>query len=550
MLTVSSLSKTYGQQTVLKNISFTLNRGQRLGLVGPNGCGKTTLLRILIGDESPDSGSGRWTIPNIRLGYLPQGFQFLPDETISGFIERMQGNLPALENRLQKLAAALGEQPTRKDLREEYDAVLAQLSTAAEDSGNAPAVLAALGLGDVPPQHPAGQLSGGQKTRLSLAGALLANPHVLLLDEPTNHLDISMLEWLEDWLMNFRGAVLIVSHDRMFLDHVVTGILELDENQHTLKEYEGNYSAYVETKQAERDRQQQAYVDQQEEIARLQSTSRRVRSDAQFHRGGKTDDKDKFAKGFFADRSLERVRLAKQIENRIERMLHEDRIDKPRSSWQMKLEFGDVPESGKNVILLEDVSIGYGDRVLLAGLQRRVRLGERLVIVGPNGCGKTTLLRTIAGLLPPLHGEVRLGSHVQPGYMAQEQENLPKEGNPLTLILGIVSQSETDARSYLHKFLFAGDEVFTPISSLSYGERARLSLACLAAQGCNLLLLDEPLNHLDIPSRARFEQALLDFPGTVVVVTHDRYFIQSFASDVWNLEQTENGHIRKNLPTS
>jgi ATP-binding cassette subfamily F protein 3 len=544
MLTVSSISKSYGQQTVLNNISFTLNRGQRLGLVGPNGCGKTTLLRILIGDESPDAGSMRWTIPNIRPGYLPQGFHFFPDETINGYIERMQGNLPALENRLQELAAALGEHPALPNLHEEYDAVLEQLSTAAEGSGNAPSVLAALGLGKFSSQHPADRLSGGQKTRLMLAGALLANPHILLLDEPTNHLDISMLEWLEGWLLNFRGAVLIVSHDRMFLDHVVTGILELDENQHTLKEYDGNYSAFVETKQAEREHQQQAYVDQQEEIARLQSASRRVRSDAQFHRGGKTDDKDKFARGFFADRSLEKIRLAKQIEARIDRMLHEDRIDKPRNSWQMKLEFGDVPESGKNVILLEDLAIGYGNRVLLAGLQRRVRLGERLVIVGPNGCGKTTLLRTIAGLLPPLHGKVLLGSNVQPGFMAQEQENLPREGNPLTVILGVVSQSETDARAYLHKFLFAGDDVFTPIASLSYGERARLSLACLAAQGCNLLLLDEPLNHLDIPSRARFEQALLDFPGTVVVVTHDRYFIQSFASDVWELEQTKNRQIQ------
>ncbi len=537
MLTVSSLSKSYGPQTVLKNINFTLNNSQRLGLVGPNGCGKTTLLRIIIGDESPDSGSARWTISNIRPGYLPQGFHFLPDETVSSFIERMQGNLPALEKRLQELAAALGEHPAQSNLREEYDAVLGQLSTAAEGSGNAPAVLAALGLGEIPPQNPADQLSGGQKTRLALAGALLANPQVLLLDEPTNHLDLSMLEWLEDWLIHFRGAVLIVSHDRMFLDHVVTGILELDINQHTLKAYEGNYTDYVESKQAEREHQQQAFVDQQEEIARLQAASRRVRSDSQFHRGGKTDNNDKFAKGFFANRSLEKIRLAKQIEKRVERLLNEDRIDKPRNSWQMKLEFGDVPESGKNVILLENLSIGYGDRVLLAGLQRRVRLGEHLVIVGPNGCGKTTLLRTIAGLLPPLHGEVRLGSNVQPGYMAQEQENLPEDGNPLTVILGVASQSETDARSYLHKFLFAGDEVFTPIASLSYGERARLSLACLAAQGCNLLLLDEPLNHLDIPSRARFEQALADFPGTVVVVTHDRYFIQSFASNVWNLER-------------
>jgi ATP-binding cassette subfamily F protein 3 len=231
------------------------------------------------------------------------------------------------------------------------------------------------------------------------------------------------------------------------------------------------------------------------------------------------------------------VSKAKNIERRIERLLTEDHVDKPRQSWQMKLDFGDTPEAGKDVLTLINLAIGYQSTVILSDLDLQVRQGARLALIGPNGAGKTTLLRTIAGLLPPLAGRVRLGANVRIGYMQQEQGDLDPRLDAFTTIRNYAPLSETDARAFLHQFLFGGDDVFVPVGSLSYGERARLSLACLVAQGSNLLLLDEPINHLDIPSRARFEQALAGFDGTILVVAHDRYFIESFATQVWEVQE-------------
>jgi ATP-binding cassette subfamily F protein 3 len=384
-------------------------------------------------------------------------------------------------------------------------------------------------------------LSGGQKTRLALSGVLLSSPQLLLLDEPTNHLDIEMLEWLEIWLVDSpltrSAAALVVSHDRIFLDRTVSGILELDPNTHRLRQYAGDYSSYLEQKQAERDHQWQAYTDQQEEIARLSRAAASVRSDAVFKRGGKADSGDKSAKGFFANRSKEHVKRAKQIEKRLERLLTEDKVDKPRQSWQMKLDFDQASASGRQALVLEDLAVGYGELALLRQINLVVRYGDRIALVGPNGSGKTSLLNTIAGQLPPLAGASRLGSAVRLGYMAQEQDTLDPALDALQTIRRLAPLSETDARTYLHQYLFSGDDVFTPVSSLSYGERARLMLACLVASGCNLLLLDEPVNHLDIPSRARFEQALANFSGTVIAAVHDRYFISSFAATLWEIHQ-------------
>jgi ATP-binding cassette subfamily F protein 3 len=226
---------------------------------------------------------------------------------------------------------------------------------------------------------------------------------------------------------------------------------------------------------------------------------------------------------------------ATHMEARLEKLLTEDRIEKPKAGWQMKLDFGEVPASGQDVVVLEDLAVGYDGVALLSGLNGQIRAGARVALIGPNGTGKTTLLRTIAGRLPPVHGRARLGAKVRLGYMAQEQELLDPALDPLNTIRAATPLSETDARSFLHYFLFAGDDVFVPVGSLSYGERARLSLASLVARGCNCLLLDEPINHLDIPARARFEQALAGFEGTVVAVVHDRYFIESFASEIWEV---------------
>jgi ATP-binding cassette, subfamily F, member 3 len=389
-------------------------------------------------------------------------------------------------------------------------------------------------LGELPLELPVTALSGGQKTRLALAGVLLSNPQVLLLDEPTNHLDIQMLEWLEEWLMNYQAAALIISHDRAFLDRVATGIIEIDPVTHTSKVYAGSYSTYLEQKIAERERQRQAYVDQQEEIARLKAAAARVRSDAKHKPGGKGAG-DTWAPGFFANRAKETIQKAKNIEKRVERMLNEDHIEKPVNSWELRIDFGDIPSSGRDVLLLENVSAGYGENVLLREVNLTLRYGARVALIGPNGSGKTTLFRTITGQIQPLAGRVRLGSNVIFGYMAQEQENLDPALNVYETIRKETDMTETEARKFLAKFLFTGDDVFVQVGLLSFGERARLALAILIATGCNFLLLDEPINHLDIPSRTRFEQALKNFEGTVLAIVHDRYFIEGYASQIWEV---------------
>jgi len=544
MLTVHSISKSYGTETVLKDISFNLNAGERSGLIGPNGCGKTTLLRILAGQERADSGAFHLNPPNLRVGYLPQGLTPSPDETIGGFLDYMAGNISVLTAHLEYLAFDLANSPDQPDLQRSYDATLAQIEVASLNTLARPETMAALGLDQIPFDMPVRQLSGGQKTRLALAGILLASPQLLLLDEPTNHLDLDMLEWLGNWLLNSaiarKAAILLVSHDRFFLDQTVTGILELDPLSHTLRAYTGNYSNYLEQKLAEREHRLQEYTDQQEEIFRLRTAAAHLRGAAQFRRGGKADSGDKFAKGFFADRSKGTVARARHIERRLERLLTGEHIEKPPQSWQMKAGifkqgFVATANSSRDVLSLENLSVGYEGKALLSGLNQQIRYGGRVALIGPNGSGKTTLLRTITGALPALAGSVRLGSSTKVGYMAQEQETLNPEYDALTIVRGLAPLSETAARTFLHQFLFSGDGVFVPISKLSFGERARLSLACLVAQGCNLLLLDEPINHLDIPSRSRFEQALAAFEGSVLAVIHDRYFIEGFATTIWEI---------------
>ncbi len=536
MLTVNRISKSFNLSPILKDITFSIKPGERVGLIGANGSGKTTLLRIVAGREEPDSGQVLLTPPDLRLGYLSQGFERDPAVTLAEVLNEVAGEPQMLEAELARLATELSAAPTDTALQRAYDTALGRLSGL--DDGRVSSILAHLGLDEIDLQQPVGRLSGGQKTRLALALVLLDDPDVLLLDEPTNHLDIALLEWLEEWLAGYRGAALIVSHDRTFLDRTVTRILDLDPVHHTIREYTGNYSDYLAQFVSATERQWSAWRDQQDEIRRIRGDIARTKEQAR-HVEITTRPNQPGVR-----RIAKKVaRKAASREKKLERYLESDeRVDKPERTWQMKVDFEAAAKAhiGRDVLSLDDLTVGYGDRPLLTGLNLTIRAGRRVVLTGPNGAGKTTLLRTIAGRISPLAGHVRLGGSVRLGYMAQEQEVLDGRSTALATILHAAPMTETEARSFLHYFLFEGDDSLRPIADLSYGERSRLSLARLVAEGCTFLLLDEPINHLDIPSRTLFEEALSSFPGTILAVVHDRYFIERFATDLWRVE---NGRI-------
>ncbi|MBP1693721.1 MAG: type transport system ATP-binding protein and permease [Chloroflexi bacterium] len=540
MLTAHHLSKSYNLQTLFENVTFSLNPGERMGLVGPNGCGKTTLLRILDGEETTDSGHVSRD-PDLRIGYLPQGFEPDPNATLGEIIHQSTGSIETLEDEFTAAAKALAVHPDDLTLQRSYDDLLRRVQYS--ESGQAETILAGLGLESVSPATPVSHLSGGQKTRLSLALVLLNEPQLLLLDEPTNHLDIEMLEWLEGWLNASPCAALIVSHDRTFLDHTVTRILDMDIQQHRTREYAGNYTAYLEQRQAEIEKQWSEYKDQQLEIRRMRQDIARVKAQAAHTermassiRIGGPDYKIKGYKSYQQGIAKKVAKKAKAREKKLDRYIESDeRVEKPGRAWQMKLEFNETQHLGHQAIVLDNLSIGYHPAVpLLSGLNMQVRAGQRIVLTGRNGSGKTTLLRAIAGQIPPLAGEIRLGSNLRLGYMTQDQSSLDPQQTALETIMPYFL-TETQARNFLAFYLFTGEEPLKPNALLSYGQRARLMLAVLVAQGSNCLLLDEPINHLDIPSRTQFEQALAEFDGAVLAVVHDRYFIDRFADLVWRV---------------
>lgn len=530
MLKVSNLSKSNGDAVILDRLNFSLHRGERAGLIGPNGAGKSTLLRIIAGLEQPDKGNV-WLEPSARLGYLSQALLYAPNATVGHVIGEAIG--PALEivaeiERLGQVIAATSP--------DDYDGVMEEYSVALDEAERLDAytaqarlagVLAGLGLAHLDEASPVAVLSGGQKTRLGLARLLLAQPDLLLLDEPTNHLDISALAWLEDFIRQYKGTVLIVSHDRAFIDALVTRVLALDETTHILTDFGGNYSAYL----AEIERLWQKQIDdyqrQQEKIAAIEENIRDMKQRA-------ANMEHQTIDFWLLKKAKKGARTAKVRERKLERLLDsEERIDKPKQTWHMKLDFGQAPVSGQQVLALDGVSKSFDDRKLFEGVRAELRQGERVALLGPNGAGKTTLLRIIGGEIAPDGGSVRLGANVRTGYFSQEQEGLNPRITALEAVREVAAISETEARNYLHFFLFQGDEVFTPVKDLSYGERARLVLARLVLSKVNFLLLDEPLNHLDIKSREQFEQALENFDGTILAVVHDRYFVEQFADRIW-----------------
>ena len=527
MLSVNNLAKSFADQLIFQNISFVISPGERVGLLGPNGCGKTTLLRIIAAEEQPDRGSV-FIDPHTRVGYLRQGLVNPIGCTLADALHDPRVDAAA---EVERLAMASSFDPPRLP---EYQAALDRLEALGgyPDQSLRNNVLQNLGLDHVPLTQEVITLSGGQKTRLGLAKVLLGAPNLLLLDEPTNHLDLPMLNWLEEWLGRFKGAALLVSHDRVFLDRSINRVIYLDPQTHTTRSYTGNYTAYLEQNLAEHDRQLDAYQQQEAEIRRMKQDIAR------------TMEQSRSVERSTTPRQPNVRRIAKKVANKaksrekkLDRFLDSDeRVEKPKPSWQMKVDFGDLPESGKDVLQLTDVSVGYGAIVLLRGASLSIRHGERIALIGENGTGKSTLIKTIVGSLSPLQGSVRLGANVRVGYFAQEQDTLDPNLNPVDSLRAVAVLTETEARGFLHFFLFTGDQPLTPNRSLSYGERARLMLALLVAQGCNFLILDEPINHLDIPSRTQFEKALTNFEGTVLAVVHDRYFIQGFASRIWAVE--------------
>jgi ATP-binding cassette, subfamily F, member 3 len=544
MLTAHQISKSYQLNNILNEVSFNVNSGERVGLIGPNGCGKTTLLRILIGEETPEAGHANFTPSNLRIGYLSQGFTPPADLTISDLIKTATGDPEVFETRLAELAVDLAANPAQPALQTEYDTILDRLQQPS-DIGRLSTILNALEIDTIPDDQLATTLSGGQKTRLALALVLLSDPQLLFLDEPTNHLDIGMLEWLEDWLSAFRGAALIVSHDRTFLDRTINRVLELDPTTQKIRSFEGSYTDYIEQKTVEHEKQLTAYTDQiaeikrmKRDIARTRAQAERTEREASSIRIGGEEMKIKGYKNYQQGIAKKVAKKYKSREKKLDRFIDsDDRVERPKASWQIKLEFENPNRLGKDVLAIEELSVGYpGFDPLLVDLNLQVQSGQRIAFTGPNGSGKTTLLRAIAGRLKPIHGRSRLGASVKLGYMSQEQETLDPKLNAVETIQSSSAFNLTETRTFLHYFLFSGDDPLRPISLLSYGERSRLMVAKLVAEGCNFLILDEPINHLDIPSRERFEQALSGFEGTVLAVVHDRYFIQRFATEVWVLE--------------
>lgn len=511
-LVVENIAKSFGIHEIFKDVSFMLDQGEKVGLVGVNGGGKTTLLRCLLAPETVDGGFIKFE-PGLRIGYVQQGFQGIGEGTLWQFLVNAGKDILELRQKMAEL-----EKQVASAKGDELDSLLADYARVSNIYEHADGynyenrikiVLHGLGFPENEWDKPAENFSGGQKTRILLAAALVKEPDLLILDEPTNHLDIRMTEWLEGYLRNFKGGVLIVSHDRFFLNNVVGRVLEMEGGH--LQNFKGNYDQYLAQKEIQMATMEAAYEAQQEYIARTEAYIRRF----------KAGIKSKMARG-----------RQSQL-NRLERIEGPERIE------EFELRLPPAPESAERVLVLEELSVGYGENVLLKDINLVLRKGEKTALLGPNGAGKTTLLKTILGELAPVTGKAKIGNRVKIGYFSQSYERLDPNQTLLDNFLTEYGYTMEHTRSLLGGMLFHGDDVFKEIGTLSGGQKARLVLLKLVLDGANLLILDEPTNHLDIAAREAVEAALEAFDGTVLLVSHDRYFINEVASRIWEIDNQQ-----------
>ena len=515
LLTVQEVSKSFGMNCVLKEITLTLKQGARMGLVGVNGGGKSTLLRLIAGQMEPDKG--RISLARgAKVGMLSQEADIKSDLTVRQELERVFEPVREMERKLRALEEEIARQHADEQAVERLSREYARLTDRFEEAGGyawpsrIQGVLAGLGFAKGREDDPARVLSGGEKTRLCLARLLLMQPDLLLLDEPTNHLDLQATQWLEETLRKYRGTVLVISHDRYFLNAVCDCMAEISMGR--LSQYEGNYDRFTVQRRADLERQIKEYQLQQKEIARQEAIIQRYRM-------------------YNREKS---IKAAESREKRLEKM---ERLEKPVSEQKVRFSFEARRRTGEDVLIARGLEKQFDGRKLFENFSLHLRAGDRVAVIGPNGVGKSTLLNILARKLPPDRGNVEYGANVDLGYYEQHQTALDPKKDILSEVWDAFPRLEPgDVRNVLALFLFTGDDVYQKIETLSGGEKGRVSLAKLMLKRDNLLLLDEPTNHLDMDSREVLEGALEDFEGTILAVSHDRYFINRVANRILEMQ--------------
>jgi len=538
ILKLSQITHYFGARPILIDAALHLNQGERAALVGENGAGKTTLARIILGELPPDSGQITLA-QNAQIGYLPQEVTSTESITVREYIDAALGELVNLRDQLQQLESSMSE--AVPDEMEKLLAHYGDLQAQFEQRGGydldyrIEQIFDGLNIHYIVQTRPLMSLSGGERTRVALTALLLRAPELLVLDEPTNHLDKAGIEWLEDYLMGYPNTLLLISHDRMFINAVATHIVELSTTTHQLTVYPGNYDAYLEQREAAFQREYDAFIAQAEEIKRLRS---QIKQGTYNHRHtGKLPEGDKLLRNaMIATGEKTQSKAIRDAKGRLA-ALEADKLENPTRHWRIRFEFAPQPLTSSEPLQLVNLSKRYGDTVLFSGVNARLRKGERAVIVAPNGTGKTTLLQLILGMIQADSGAVHLRGDALTGYLDQDSLLLDATQTVLDCYREVTSGTDQDLLAELHRSGLFSDVGLGEkrVGDLSAGQRRKLALARLIGSGANLLLLDEPTNHLDFPSMEALETALIHFPGAVLAVSHDRRFIDRVATHLWHL---------------